>query len=81
MALAKWQFKRQRRRGADPTSYAIVLPDDPKYWFKFETVSRTALRDGRRAYWSANVEAVLDELGSYKYGDARSEQLLESLDF
>ena len=77
MALAKWQFRRQR---ADPSAYALVLPDDRKFWFRFERIDRQALRNGRQAYWSYNVDRVLFEVGEYVYGDSQSEQILADLD-
>ena len=65
---------------ADPIRYCLLLPENPDQWFLFERVPRDELRNGGRAYTSKIVEAVVRNLGPFKYDDETSEKLLADLD-
>ena len=76
MALAKAQYKRQK---CDGRRFVLIPPDDPKFWFRFEKVDRTAMRDGCVSYRNPKIEKVLNMLGPFKYGDPSSEQMLSEM--
>ena len=72
MTLARMRYRRLRYN-TDSNFFALVSPEEPALWFQFDRVDRKALKHGRRAYWSYNVERVLKEIGKFVYNNARSE--------
>lgn len=69
-ALARFRYRRMK---ADPSKYALVLPDDPAFWFLFERVPRNEIQNGQRTYKSKIVDSLLERLGPFVYGDPESE--------
>ena len=42
-ALARFRYKRMK---ADPLKFALISPEEPALWFRFERVPRNELRNG-----------------------------------
>ena len=77
MAICKFRYRRLKD---DPHRFALVIPDDPKHWFKFEKVLRSELKGSKRDYHADSIEELIRQLGEFRYGDEKSVSMLKEME-